>query len=80
MRRRPGSAWSAAGSGRRSRYDDLPAEVSKPFEDTLVRSLDRAELLRALRGAIDGLLREADEARALAAKVEGQLRPLTSRV
>jgi hypothetical protein len=59
-------------------YDELPAEVLQPFEDTLVRSLDRAELLRALRGAIDGLLREADEARDLASKVEGQLRELAS--
>jgi len=59
-------------------YDDLPAEVATPFQETLVRSLDRAELLRALRAAIDGLLREADEARELASKVEGQLRDLIS--
>ncbi|HEV2356765.1 MAG TPA: nucleotidyltransferase domain-containing protein [bacterium] len=60
-------------------YDELPSEALKPFEETLVRALDRAELLRALRDAIDGLLREAGEARALAVKVEGQLRELTSR-
>lgn len=59
-------------------YDDLPAEVARPFEDTLVRTLDRAELLRALRAAIDGLLREAGEARVLAEKTEGQLRDLSS--
>ncbi|MHB8732421.1 MAG: nucleotidyltransferase domain-containing protein [bacterium] len=59
-------------------YDDLPAEVAAPFQATLVRSLGRTELLRALRAAIDGLLREADEARDLAAKVEGQLRELAS--
>ena len=59
-------------------YDELPAEVLKAFEGTLVRSLDRAELLRALGRAIDGLLREADEARALALKVESALRGLTS--
>jgi hypothetical protein len=57
-------------------YDDLPAEVAAPFRETLVRSLDRAELLRALRAAIEGLLREAGEARMLAVKVEGQLRAL----
>jgi hypothetical protein len=57
-------------------YDDLPAEVSTPFEDALVRSVDRAELLRALGAAIEGLLREAGEARMLALKVEGQLRAL----
>lgn len=59
-------------------YDGLPVEVLTPFEDTLVRSLDRSELLRALGGAIDGLLREADEARVLASRVEGQLRALAS--
>ncbi len=59
-------------------YDELPAGILKPFEDTLVRSLDRAELLRALGRAIDGLLQEADEARALAVKVENALRRLTS--
>ena len=57
-------------------YDDLPAEVVRPFTDTLVRSPDRAELLRALRAAIDGLLREGDEARELASRVESQLREL----
>ncbi len=59
-------------------YDELPAEVLKPFEATLVRSLDRAELLRALGCAIDGVLREANEARELASKVEGEMRGLTS--
>jgi hypothetical protein len=58
-------------------YDDLPAEAVRPFEEAFVRSLDRVELLRALRAAIDGLLREAGEARDLAVKVEGQLRGLT---
>jgi hypothetical protein len=59
-------------------YDELPPEVLKPFEDTLVRSLDRAALLRTLGRAIDGLLREAGDVRALAVKVEGDLRELTS--
>ena len=59
-------------------YDELPASVLTPFEDTLVRSLDRAELLRALGRAIDALLREAGEVRELASKVEVQLRELTS--
>jgi hypothetical protein len=57
-------------------YDELPPEVAAPFRETLVRSLDRAELRRALRAAIEGLLREAGEARMLAVKVEGQLRAL----
>jgi hypothetical protein len=59
-------------------YDDLPAEVAKPFEDTLVCSLDHSELLRALCAAIDGLRREAGEARDLMLKVEAQLRELVS--
>lgn len=49
-------------------YDDLPAEVVKPFADTLVRALDPAELLRALGAAIDGLLREAGDAQDLVSK------------
>lgn len=59
-------------------YDELPAEVLAPFEETLVRSLDPEELLRALGNAVDVLLREADKARDLATKVEGHLRHLTS--
>ncbi len=57
-------------------HDELPAEVLHQFEDTLVRSIDADELLRALGRAIDGLLREADEVRELATKVEVQLREL----
>lgn len=37
-------------------YDDLPDDVLARFEGALVRSLDRAELLRALHVAIEGLL------------------------
>lgn len=43
-----------------------------------MRSLQKDQLLRALSRAIDGLLREADEVRELASKVEAQLRQLTS--
>jgi hypothetical protein len=59
-------------------YDALPAEVLKPFQDALVRAVEPAELVRALGRAIDGLLREADEARAMAGRVEDQLRDLAS--
>jgi hypothetical protein len=59
-------------------FDDLPADVLDRFDDTLVRSLDRAELLRALDRAVDGLLAESEQARGLASKVEGQLRQLTA--
>jgi hypothetical protein len=44
--------------------DRLPREVSAPFEDSLVRHLDRAELSRAFRVVVHGLLseiRSADE-------------------
>jgi predicted nucleotidyltransferase len=56
-------------------YDDLPADVRDSFNDALVRSLDRDELLRALASAVDGLLREATD---VPKNVEAQLRELTS--
>jgi hypothetical protein len=59
-------------------FDDLPPDVLQVFEDAIVRSLDREELLRALRVAAEGLLREADEARELADQVETQLLELVS--
>ena len=58
--------------------DDLPAEVIEVFVNALVTSLEREALLRALRGAIEGLLSETEEVRELAAKVEPQLRTLIS--
>ena len=57
-------------------YQDLPPELLAGFEETLVRSIDRDELLRALDRAVDGLLQEADEVRGLADKVESPLRNL----
>ena len=59
-------------------FDDLPAEVHNAFRATFFASLEREELLRALGLVIDGLLVEADEVRALATKVEPQLRELTT--
>src|ERR671934_2969502 len=59
-------------------YQDLPKDVLARFEDTLVRSIERRELLRALTRTTDELLREADEVRALASQVEGQLRQLVA--
>lgn len=41
-------------------FDDLPIEVSNQFRDAIVRSVDQAELLRALRAAIAGLLNQAE--------------------
>ena len=60
-------------------YDELPAELLARCEGTLVRSVRKDDLLRALGSAVDGLLREADEARELAARVEPELRALKSR-
>lgn len=59
-------------------YDSLPPDVRDVFQAALVASLERHELLRALGRAIEGLLRETDEVRELAAKVEPQLRELTA--
>ncbi len=58
-------------------FDALPAEVSDSFKNALVTSLTRDGLLRALNSAIDGLLREAEEVREMAAKIKPQLRELT---
>jgi len=57
-------------------YDNLPADVHDTFKSTLVTSLERDELMRALASVIDGLLHEVDEVQELAAKVEPQLREL----
>ena len=59
-------------------FDDLPAGVRDPFVAALVRSLDRDELLRALRLAIDGLLQETEQVADMAAKVEPELRTLAA--
>jgi hypothetical protein len=59
-------------------YDDLPVEVQRGFEDALVTSVTRDHLLLALRVAVAGLLKEADDVRELAAKVESQLQELTA--
>jgi hypothetical protein len=58
-------------------FDDLPAEVLSPMEAAVVRSLERAELMRALNRAVDCLLAVADASSGLAAGIEGQLRDLT---
>ena len=66
-RRRGLPAWHGRG------FDDLPTDVLGRFEGAIVRSLDRDELLRALRCALDGLLREGGE---LASAVEPNLATL----
>jgi hypothetical protein len=59
-------------------FDELPAELLRVAGDALVRSVERGELLRALERAVEALLREADDVRDLASKVEPQLRGLSS--
>jgi predicted nucleotidyltransferase len=59
-------------------FDTLPTEVLRPLDDALVRSLNPGELRRALGRAVTALLRESDEAKDMAEKVESQLRELVS--
>ena len=59
-------------------FDDLPREVLSPLAEARARSLARPELLRALAAGVEGLLREAGEARLLAARLEAQLRAVAS--
>jgi hypothetical protein len=58
-------------------FDDLSPEVLEVFNDTLVTSLEKDELLRALSKVINRLFGEVDEVKELANKVEPQLRELT---
>ena len=55
-------------------FDELPPEVLATFEGALPRSLEPAELVRALAAVIDGLLREAGE---LGTALEPQLRSIS---
>ncbi len=57
-------------------FDDLPAEVLEPFTETLLGSLDRARLLQTLGKTVDGLLRNSQDVRELALRLEAQLREL----
>jgi hypothetical protein len=57
-------------------YDQLPKEVHEAFVSSFVSTLERAELMRALRCVIEGLLSEMEEVQELAEKVEPRLREL----
>jgi predicted nucleotidyltransferase len=54
-------------------FDRLPPDVREGFEDTLVRSLERKELQRALAAAVAGLMREAPDLDVVRT-LDGQLR------
>lgn len=58
-------------------FDDLPPNVLDALKDAFVGTVDRDELLRALRCAVNGLLREAVDVQALANSVEPQLRSIS---
>jgi len=59
-------------------FDDLPVDARSSFEESLVRSLDRIELSRALCSAVEGLLREGTSAGELSGKIEARLREFIS--
>lgn len=59
-------------------FDDLPPEIRDVYSSTLVTSLTRVELLRALGCVIDRLLDEKDDVQELALKVRSQLLELTA--
>ena len=54
-------------------FDQLPAEIQMQTTESLVKSLDRAELMRALASVVDGLLQEARQITGKAAEVEPHL-------
>jgi hypothetical protein len=60
-------------------FDQLSATTLAPASAALVRTLEREELLRALRQAIELLLQEAEEVPEMVTGLEARLRELTSR-
>jgi hypothetical protein len=54
-------------------FDDLPPDVLRSFDGTLVRTLAAEELLRALERSVDCLLAQASELGDLAAQVEPRI-------
>jgi hypothetical protein len=59
-------------------FDKLPPERLAQAHLTLVRSIERDELLRALGAAVELLLQESDDMGDVAVQVEAQLRDLTA--
>jgi hypothetical protein len=64
-------------SGNARGFDDLPADILDRFGGALVLSLERKELLRALKAAVDSLLSAAADFEDLPPGIEEQLRSLT---
>jgi hypothetical protein len=59
-------------------FDQLPAEILTRAKDTLVKALDRAELLRALASVVNVLLHEARQITGNPAELEPHLLLLTT--
>lgn len=59
-------------------FDDLPPEILDVFSCSLVTTLTREELLRAVGCVIKGLLHETDDVQELAIRVKPQLLELTA--
>jgi hypothetical protein len=59
-------------------FDRLPADVTEPLKDAVVRSLEPVDLRSALGSAVTGLLRASAKVRDMADKVERQLRELVT--
>jgi hypothetical protein len=59
-------------------FDRLPADVTEPLRDAIVRSLEPVDLRSALGSAVSGLLRASAEVRDMSEKVERQLRELVT--
>jgi len=57
-------------------FDDLPQDILEPFVETLVGELSRDRLSSALAKTVHGLLRNSQDVRELALKLELQLREL----
>lgn len=55
-------------------FDGLPPQILALAQAAIVRSVDPAELLRALGAAVELLLHEADDIGTVAAKIDQQLR------
>jgi hypothetical protein len=61
-------------------FDDLPAEIIRPFNEALVDSIDRDKLLSALSRTVNELMHNSQDVGEAALKLEGQLRELESKI
>jgi hypothetical protein len=59
-------------------FDELPPETLQPFTGTLVDSLEKTRLLRAIGRCIEALLHNSEDVSELASRIEPQLRELKS--